>query len=121
MYVNDITNKKVDKEYYRKFTTGELLESAEKVGEVEYEENSRAHKVKKAHVKILNKNCQEMKCVLTYVVSYESGENGKMNFATETKKLAEFVKEEDHWKISSVTNIKTFHEALESINPMEEN
>lgn len=121
MYVNDITTKSVGKDYYLKYTAGELKSSVEEMDEEEIKKSSYMENVKRAKVEVLNKNCQEAKCVLTYTVSYDTVEGDKATFSSETKKLAEFVKQEDEWKISSVTNLKTFIEAKEPISPLEEN
>lgn len=118
MYVNDVTTKQVDKDYYLKYTAGELRESVEELDEEELSARSYLENVKKAQVEVLNKNCQEAKCVLTYVVSYDTYEKGKATFSAETKKLAEFLKVDDEWKISNVTNLKSFFEAKEPIEPM---
>ena len=121
MYINDVTTKKVDKDYYLKYTTGELLDSAQDLEEEELAKRNFMEKVKKVTVDVLNKNCQEESCVLTYVVSYDTQKEGeeKASFSTETKKLAEFRKEEGKWKIAKVTSLKTFHDSLEPIDALE--
>ncbi|MEX1099337.1 MAG: hypothetical protein WEB87_02855 [Bacteriovoracaceae bacterium] len=121
MYVNDVATKKVGKDYYLKYTAGALRESAEAAEEEALSQRNFLDKVSKVKVDVLNKNCQEKSCVLTYIVSYKTIEKDKEKFSTETKKLAEFVKEEGDWKISNVTNLKTHHESLEAINALEEN
>lgn len=121
MYVNDVTTKKVDKDYYLKYTTDELKESVEDLTEEEVANRSFSQNVKRAKVNILNKNCQNGSCVLTYVVSYDTVERDKTKFATETKKLAEIRKEEGVWKIANITHLKTFHDSREPINALEEN
>lgn len=125
MYINDVTTKKVDKDYYLRWTTGNLLESVEAMDDEELTSRSYLENVRKTKVKVLNQNCQEEKCVLTYVVSYDTAEKSeneseKVAFSSETKKLAEFHREGDEWKIASVTNLKTFIEAKEPISPLED-
>ncbi len=119
MYVHDVTTKKVGKDYYLKYTAGDLLSDVEAIDEDELEKRSYLDNVSNTKVDIINENCREKKCVLTYVVKYETKDGKKSTFAAETKKLAEFVKEDEEWKISSVTNLKTFFEAKEPISPME--
>jgi SepF-like predicted cell division protein (DUF552 family) len=44
-------------------------------------------------------------------------DNDKATFTSEVKKIAEIVNENGNWLIADVSNIKTYHEALEPINP----
>lgn len=119
MYVHDVTTKKLGKDYYLKHTAGELRSDVEALAEEELERRSYLANVSNTKVDIINENCRDQKCVLTYVVKYETKKGEKSTFEAETKKLAEFVKVDDEWKIASVTNLKTFFEAKEPISPME--
>lgn len=119
MYVHDVTTKKVGKDYYLKYTAGELRSDVEALAEDELEKRSYLDNVINTKVDIINENCRVETCVLTYVVKYETKSGEKSTFAAETKKLAEFIKEDKEWKIASVTNLKTFFEAKEPISPME--
>lgn len=120
MYVRDVTTKKLGKDYYLKHTAGDLKESVENMEEEELAERSHLKNVKNAKVDVLNKNCQGNKCALTYTVDYEAYKGNNQTFSAETKKLAELIKVEDEWKISNVTNLKTYYEAKEPIEPMKE-
>ena len=69
--------------------------------------------------KMLSKSCQDKKCFITYSVSYLTKIDDKAQFSSEVKKIAEMVQIENKWLISDVSNIKTYHESLEPINPLE--
>lgn len=120
MFVNDVTTKKVGKDYYLKYTAGELRESLDELSEEEVAQRSFLENVKSAKVDILNKNCQKEKCALTYVVKYDMYSEQKKAFEAETKKLAEIAKIDNKWKITGVTNLKTFYESLDPIEPTNE-
>ena len=121
MFVADTVAGKVDRGYYQAYTSGELLKASEDLTDEEIE-NSKMPSLKKVKTKILSKNCESNRCIITYLVSYntksEKSDQGT-SFATEIKKIAEVVKESDMWKLTSVKNIKTFHESLEPIKPLE--
>lgn len=64
--------------------------------------------------KFVSKSCQEKKCYVTYVVGYAT-----KDAATKVEKIAEMLEEKDQWLIAKVSNVKTVHESLEPINPLE--
>lgn len=115
MYVKDLTTSKVDKEYFKKYTTGKLWESVEGLEDDEFKKFIDLSKVKNPRVKILNKNCVVETCTMTYIVKYEVHLDKKDKFASEVKKIAILLKEGEDWKISEVTNVKTYLEAKTSI------
>lgn len=116
MYVNDITSSKVDKDYYLKYTTGRLKESISSMSDEEIESLSKASKLSKVRVEIVKSLCQEVKCSITYIISYKSETSDSVTFSTEVKKIAQLVKEEEQWKIESVVNSKTYHESEKAID-----
>ena len=123
MFVKDTSSKNVDREYYEKFTTGEILEAADTLTDEELENNSKMGNVKKAETKIVMKKCEsEQKCVVTYIVeyTYQSSSEDKASFKNEVKKIAEVEKVDGSWKIASVTNLKTYIEANEPIDALKE-
>ena len=68
------------------------------------------NKVKNPKIKVLNKNCIGAKCILTYVITYQTGKD--YSFNSEVKKLATIENiENEGWRISDVSNIKTYFEA----------
>lgn len=120
LYISDVTTKELDKDYYLERTAGTLREQVESMNEDELAKSSYLKNVSKVKVDILSKNCQGEKCAITYVVSYDSKKGDKVASSSETKKIAELLKEEGKWKISSVTNLKTFIESNEPIEPLTE-
>ena len=121
MFVKDVSTKELSKDYYLKYTTGKLKEEIESMDEEELSQRKVFETIKGAKTKILTQNCQQDSCTITYVVTYNNVKDDKTTFSTETKKIAQFSKEEDGWKISEVTHLKTFHESAEPINALEEN
>ncbi len=119
MYVQDITSKKLDRDYFNKYTTGKLLETITALDDDEFSNYVDLSKIKNPRLKISNKNCAGNECVLTYFVKYDVNKGDNKQFESEIKKIATLVKEGESWKISEVTNVKTYHEAVTPINALE--
>jgi hypothetical protein len=115
MYVNDLTTSTVDKDYFEKYTTGKLWDKVSNLKEEEFSKFVNLSKIKKPRVKISNKNCVADRCTLTYVVKYDVLTDKKKSFESEIKKIAILVKVGESWKISEVSNIKSYFEAAEAI------
>lgn len=115
MYVNDLTSKQVDKEYFEKYTSGDLLEKVKSLSDDEFKDFVKIGKLKNARIDISNKVCSGDKCNLTYIIKYDLVEAGAQQFKTEVKKVAVLEKSEDIWKISEVTNVKTYIEGSSAI------
>ncbi|MBD66867.1 MAG: hypothetical protein CME62_16815 [Halobacteriovoraceae bacterium] len=120
MVALDMTTKKLDKEYFQKYTTGKLLEKIEELNEEELKKYSNLSHVQKPKVEVLRKNCSQQRCSLTYIIRYNVVQNEKVDFKTEVKKIATVIKEDEKWKVEEVTNLKTYHEATQPINALEE-
>jgi hypothetical protein len=65
--------------------------------------------------KVIDKACDEQKCKITYFVSYFTNKDNKREFMTETKKMAELIKENKKWVIESITHLKTYHDSLQNL------
>lgn len=109
----------VTREYILERVTGKMRQSLENISEEEFAKFSDLRNVKKDSFKVLSKSCQEKKCFITYSVGYQTMEKDKTSFVSEVKKIAEIQSENGKWLIAEVSNIKTYHEALEPINPLE--
>lgn len=122
MFVKDTSTKQIGRDYYEKYTTGDLLEAANSLSD-ENLENTKMSNVKKAETKIINSKCEGDKCIVTFIVDYTyQFKDEKINsYKNEVKKIAEVQKEDGDWKISSVTNLKTYIEAEEPINTAPKN
>jgi hypothetical protein len=97
--------------------TGKMKQSLENISDEEFTKFADLRNVKRDSFKVLSKSCQGKICYLTYSVSYQTVDNDKATFTSEVKKIAEIVNENGNWLIADVSNIKTYHEALEPINP----
>ena len=109
----------VTREYVLERVTGKMRQSLTNISEEEFAKFADLRNVKKDSFKILSKSCQEKKCFVTYSVGYQTVEKDKPAFVSEVKKIAEIQSEGGKWLIAEVSNIKTYHEALEPINPLE--
>jgi hypothetical protein len=109
----------VTREFILERVTGKMKQSLEHISDEEFAKFADLRNVKKDSFKILSKSCQEKRCFITYSVAYQTVDNEKTSFVSEVKKIAEVILEEGKWLISDVSNIKTYHEALEPINPLD--
>lgn len=109
----------VTREYVLERTTGSMKQSLENISDEEFAKFADLRNVEKNSFKIISKSCQEKKCFLTYSVSYLTKEQDASKYTSEVKKIAEVLMEDGKWLIAEVSNIKTYHEALEPINPLE--
>lgn len=108
----------VTREFVLERVTGKMKQSLENISDEEFQKFADLRNVKKDSFKVLSKSCQDKQCYLTYSVSYKtSGEGEGATFVSEVKKIAEIVNENGKWLIADVSNIKTYHEALDPISP----
>lgn len=118
LYINDLATKDVDLDYHLQRTTGELRASIESSGLEEFKKSEELANVKKVDVSILHKNCSSDRCVLTYTVAYELRTDNKVSSYNESRKIAKLLKVDDEWKLAEITNIKTFIDSKDPINPL---
>lgn len=107
----------VTRDYVLSRVTGKMRQSLENITDEEFNKFADLRDVKRNSFKILTKSCDEKKCFITYSISYLTKQEDVTAFTSEVKKIAEIVNENGKWLISDVSNVKTYHEALESINP----
>lgn len=107
----------VTRDFILERVTGKMKQSLENISEDEFNKFADLRNVKKNSFKVLSKSCQEKICYITYSVSYQTMAEEKSTFTSEVKKIAEIINENGKWLIADVSNIKTYHEALETINP----
>lgn len=107
----------VTRDFILEQVTGKMKQSLENISEEEFNKFADLRNVKRDSFKVLSKSCQSKTCFLTYSVSYQTVDNDKATFTSEVKKIAEIVNENGKWLIADVSNIKTYHESLEPINP----
>lgn len=111
--------KTIKREKLATLITGKLLEQLEALPPEEFEELVDMRNIKKGSVKIVTRTCSDVKCTLTYTISYSTMSDNKKVYDTEVRKIAEIERVGDEWLISDVSNIKTYHDSLEAINPLE--
>lgn len=109
----------VTREYVLERVTGKMRQSLTNISDEEFNKFADLRNVKKDSFKILSKSCQDKKCFVTYSIGYQTMEKDQAAFVTEVKKIAEIQNENGKWLIAEVSNIKTYHESLEPINPLE--
>ena len=107
--------KVVSREFIAERVAGKMKESFDSLTDEDFLKFSDLRNVKKNSFKVLSKSCHDNKCFLTYLVSF----NTNNQFNSEVKKIAEMVQVGEKWLIEDVSNLKTYHEANEPINPLE--
>ncbi len=113
-YIEEITESSLSKGELSDYLAEGLLENINGLSEEDYKAFLNKNKVQSPRIKILNKSCVAQKCTLTYVISYKSGE--KHSVSSEVKKVAILKNIENlGWRISEVTNVKTFYDVLEPL------
>jgi len=116
-FIEARSGKTVTRDFLLSHVTGKMRESLKNISDEDFKKYSDLRKIRMGSFKILSKSCQMKLCYLTYTLSYNSQNQGQASFATEVKKIAELVNEDGKWLLADITNIKTYHEALETINP----
>ena len=109
----------VSRDFVLEKVTGKMLQSFENMSDLDFEKFADMKNIKSESFKILSKSCQSSKCFITYSISYLTKTDDKATFSSEVKKIAELVQVDNKWLIADVGNIKTYHESLEPINPLE--
>jgi hypothetical protein len=96
---------------------GDFAKSLEEMNEIDFQKFSELDGLRFKKFSIIRKICpNQIKCHLTYNLQYETLNSlSKREVLTDVRKVAELDKIDDIWKISSITNIKTFHEGEEII------
>lgn len=118
-FVEARIGKIVDREFVLERVTGKMLQSFENMDDEDFAKFSDMSNVKTDSFKLLSKSCLDKKCFITYSIGYLTKRDDKVVFSSEVKKIAEMVQVETKWLIADVSNIKTYHESLESINALE--
>lgn len=104
-----------EKEDLLDMTTGTLYERINDMEEDELKKFLTGDSLQKRRLKILLKNCQDTKCFLTYILTYTQGKGNPKDFGVEVKKIAQIDKVGESWKISDVSNVKTYIEAKKDL------
>ncbi|MFA5583645.1 MAG: hypothetical protein WDA09_05470 [Bacteriovoracaceae bacterium] len=114
-FIDARVGKVVNRDFVLERVTGKMKENLEAMTDEDFAKFSDLRNTKRSSFKILSKSCQEEKCFLTYSLGYNTSDE----FATEVKKIAEMTQVEGKWYIEDISNIKTYHESIKPINPLE--
>lgn len=109
--------KVVTRQFVLDRVTGKMKASFENMSEEDFQKFADLRNVKKDSFKVLSKSCQEKRCFITYSISYQT--KSEAHYASEVKKIAEIQLIDGKWLIADVSNVKTYHESLDPINPLE--
>ena len=94
-----------------KRTTGELFEEYSKMTDETFHSLFLQKKLAKKKVKINFKKCSELRCSITFSISYDVYDDKKIKDTVETKKIASLLKgNKNTWKIEKIVNLKTYFE-----------
>lgn len=93
--------------------TGDLKEKLKSLTEEELKIFLNSANMTKKSLSIQSSNCTGDKCKVVYILKYEKSDAGKKPYLVENKKEAVLAKEDDSWKVSEVSNIKTYIESPE--------
>jgi hypothetical protein len=107
----------VDRSFVIERVTGKMKQSFENMSDDDFNKFADLRNIKMDSFKILSKSCREKQCFITYSVSYLTKKDDKVSNSSEVKKIAEMLQEGQRWLIADVSNIKTYHESMEPINP----
>lgn len=98
-------------------TTGDLNAELASLGEEEMNRYLKMEGASHESFRINLKSCEGDTCFLTYTLKYEQSKDGEKTFDVEIKKMAELRKIEEKWLLADVTDIKTYYEAEQPIEP----
>lgn len=112
-YIDKITTSDVDKDFYLDHTTGSLKDSILEMSDDEFNSFKQMPKIAGKKIKIISRACDDVKCTLTYLLTYSSGNEAE--FKNEIKKIAVLQKIDDEWKIAQASNLKTYIEAKKDL------
>lgn len=111
--------KTVTRDFILERVTGKMRQSLANISDEDFKKFADLRNVQRDSFKVISKSCQAKTCFITYSVAFRTKENDETKFTSEVKKIAEVVNEDGKWLIADVSNIKTYHEALEPINPLQ--
>lgn len=115
-YFSEITSKKVSRDFFSKYTTGNLEESILGMSDDEFELFTTSNLAQRVSINITNENCLGNICNLTVILKYSTTNQDNERVDSEIKKIVELERVEEYWKVSKMSNIRTFHEGKSPIH-----
>lgn len=109
------------REFIAERVTGNMKEALNKMTEAEFIKFADLRSSEQDNFKITEKKCDDQvkTCLLTYTINFSTKQEAKQIFTSEVMKIAELQWSEGKWLIAAVSNVKTTHESLEPIFPLE--
>lgn len=114
------TTKSLSQGAYSDYADGQLLESINAMSKDEFKQYQEQSNVDNIRIEILSESCKEVTCTITYITKYRSKTSDGSMYNSEVRKIAELSKSQDGWKVSTIKNVKTYLEAKEGLNALEE-
>ncbi len=65
---------------------------------------------------VTHRNCSGSNCFITFILGFTKKDSKTVTSSSKVKKIANLEKLGNEWKVSGVTNVKTFHEMKGSID-----
>ncbi len=110
-------NGKMDKATLLDSTTGNLKSELDALDEDQMSKYLKVEGASRDSFRVNLNNCQPTICFLTYTLKYEQSSNGTKSFDVELKKMAELRFVEEKWLLADITDIKTYYQAEQPIEP----
>ena len=115
-YVNYRFGKNQSKEKLLQKTTGELYQDLSNLSEEALNALVDSDIYKRGSLKINLKKCSQTRCHITYTLKVLKKESGQNDFEIEVKKIARLDLEGEQWKISKISELKSYFGTKKPIN-----
>ena len=115
-YIQKATESSKGKSFYLDRTTGKLFAAIESMDEDEFKSFTKIENISAVNFKILYKNCRASECFLTYEIEYQQKNEENQQFESISKKIAQLNEVDGQWKISDVTNVKSYIDSKTPLN-----
>ena len=115
-YIRYRFSKNQDKETLLKKTTGELYEDLNALDEKTLNALVNVETYRRGSLRINLKKCKPTRCYITYTLAITKRKDGKKDFEIEVKKIAQIEREGEVWKISKITELKSYFGAEKPID-----
>lgn len=117
-YINYRFEPNQTKEGLVRFLDDEMKENIQELSEKDFEDFVNIDGLRKKKLSFIISKCEKQSCYITYTLSYEKYDNEIKMFEVEVRKIAEVKKSENEsWKISSISNVKSFIDIKTDISP----
>ena len=115
-YIGYRFSKNQDKETLLKKTTGELYQDLNALSEESLNALVNTETYRRGSLKINLKKCRQDRCYITYTLKINKRKDGKKDFEIEVRKIAQIDREGEVWKISKITELKSYFGAEKPID-----